>query len=479
MVLACQNISSQRTVYSALFPLGLIAMSIGGLLLFVGLLALFDIRAALLAFGLPLLVLPLMLFSRAVDGSKLAILFMLAISIFVLEAVFRVRAYDEKVVDFQILIKVASWLLLLAIAAMNAGHTIRVITSTPCLPWTIVFIYFVLTSLYAPNPVHSAVAALSILSFYIFFASVTNRIEFDDVLLAILAGIIVLALASLVVYFVNPSFGRMRMWVGEQQVLSGRLSGLAGHPNTVGRLCCFGLLVVVHQWQKLKELWRPAPLLTLSLLVITLLLSNSRTSIGITIALLIIYAFARLRFLPYVIAVIVLALLAFVILDPYMEQIMQMMARSGKADEIATGTSRTHIWAVVETLIAQRPWLGWGYGSSVFIMPPYQRFMGHVAPHAHNIFLQVWLTTGLVGLVLFIFACATRLFVALRFQERFVTILLLFVILIGLSESSAFGGVANIATIALCLAATAFKSSTVPEDQLSPHEAASAFTRSA
>jgi O-antigen ligase len=300
------------------------------------------------------------------------------------------------------------------------------------------------------------VAALSILSFYIFFASLPSEVRNDDVLLAILAGIAFLAASSLALYVLVPSFARMHVWAGAQQVLSGRLSGLAGHPNTIGRLCCFGILVTVNQWSNLNQFGRFAPLLVFALLALTLLLSNSRTSISITLVLLFVYLFARARNLPYILMLFAAAALAFLLLEPYAESLMRMLSRSGDAQEIATGTSRTHIWAVVKMLIAEKPVLGWGYGSSVFIMPQYARFMGHAAPHAHNMFLQLWLTTGLVGMVGFTVALTSRFAIALRNREAFTVVLLLFVVLNGLSESSAFGGVANITTVALCFAATSF-----------------------
>jgi O-antigen ligase len=427
--------------------------TIAGLLL---LLTAADVRTVPLVLGPPLLALPIFLVIRNRIDRRLTAMIALSLAVFLLEAVFRVRAYDEKTIDFQILIKVGSWLILLAIAAMSLGRMLRVITSTGCLPWTLLFLYFLLTSLWAPNFLHSAVAALSILSFYIFFASLSGSIRNDDVLLAMLAGILLLAVASLLLYVLIPSFARMHVWAGTQQVLSGRLSGLAGHPNTIGRLCCFGILVAVNQWRNLKQFGRMAPFMVVALLGITLLLSNSRTSIGITCVLLAIYLFARARNLPYLLLFVAGAALAFIVLEPYAEGIMRMLSRSGDAEEIATGTSRTHIWAVVKLLIAERPVLGWGYGSSVFIMPQYARFMGHAAPHAHNMLLQLWLTTGFVGLAGFLVAVASRFAIAVRESERFTIILLLFVVLNGLSESSAFGGVANITTVALCFAATSF-----------------------
>ena len=436
-------------VFLSIFATMLVALT--------ALMAIVNPWSLLLVGGIPLLIIPLFFLARSLSGEKLPTLLFLVIAVFLLEAVFRVRAYDEKVVDFQILIKVASWLTLITLAFTNLGQVIKAVTSTACLPWTVFFLYLLITSLWAPNHLHSAVAAISVISFYFLFASLRDRVDPDDVLLAILAGITLLALASIVIYFVNPNFGRMHVWAGAQQVLSSRLSGLAGHPNTIGRLCCFGILLCVSQWQNLRRLWWLAPWLVISLLGITLILSNSRTSISIVAILLVVYTLFRVRYLPYLLLLVATCMLTLLLLEPYAEQVMQLLSRSGKAEEIATGTSRTHIWAVVEMLIAQKPIFGWGYGSSVFIMPQYERFMGHAAPHAHNIFLQLWLTTGLTGLLLFLTALASRFLIAIWYHERFVVILLLFVVLNGLSESSAFGGVANITTIALCFAATALK----------------------
>ena len=417
-----------------------------------------DIRTIVFVVGPPLLILPFVMFTRAIGGSKVFTLVFLAAAIFLLEAVFRVRDYDEKAVDFQILIKVGSWLPLLVFAATNVGKTLKAILSTASLPWTLLFSYFLITSLWGPNQEHAAVAAFSIVVFYLFFASLNGRIATDDVLLAILMGIVVLTLASLVVYFVIPSFGRMHVWSGNVRVLSSRLSGLAGHPNTIGRLSCFGILIVADQWKRLAKIWWPMPYFNLALLVLILLLSNSRTSMAITVILLAIHFFARAKFLPYLLMFFALALSGIILLSPYAETVMQILSRSGSAEEIETGTSRTLIWAVVEMLISQKPWFGWGYGSSVFIMPQYERLMGHAAPHAHNIILQVWLTTGLVGVLLFLFAMASRFTIAAYHGERFAFILLLFVLLNGLTESSAFGGVANITTVALCVAAAMISS---------------------
>lgn len=414
-----------------------------------------DDRMALPLILLPsLAVIPMLVILHAIAGNRMAILIVLACSIFLLEAVFRVRSYDEKVVDFQILAKVMSWLVLLCITLPHLGPTLRSLFIPDTVLWTILFSYIMATSILSPNPVHAAVAALSIMAFHFFLAGLSDRIEPERILLAILAGILALAFASIIVYFAVPSLGRMHVWAGNQHVLGGRMAGLAGHPNTVGRLCCFGVIILVSQWRYIRSIWRPAPLLMFTLLVIALLMTNSRTSIVIAMLASAFLIFGRARYAPYIFVLCTVAAFGLAVLIPYSEQVMVILSRSGNADEISTGTSRTLIWAVAETLIAQKPWFGWGYGSSVFIMPSYERYMGHAAPHAHNMILQLWLTTGLLGVLLFLAAFVSRLAIAIRKGERLVIVLLLYVMFIGLTEAGAFGGVANITTVALCLAAS-------------------------
>lgn len=428
----------------------------------------FDIEALPLILVPPLAVIPLLVVLHAIAGNRMAILIVLACSVFLLEAVFRVRAYDEKVVDFQILAKVLSWAVLFAITLPKLGTTLRGLWSPDVAPWTILFCYIISTSVLSPNPVHAFVAAFSILAFHFFFIGVSDRIEPERILIAILVGILALAVASIIVYFAVPSLGRMHVWEGTRQVLSSRMAGLAGHPNTVGRLCCFGIIVLVSQWRLIRSAWAPAPFLMLGLLTVALLMTNSRTSIFIALLASSFLLFGRVKYMPYLFIAATVAMFCVALIIPYSEQIMVMLSRSGKADEIATGTSRTLIWAVVETLISQKPWFGWGYGSSVFIMPDFQRFMGHAAPHAHNMLLQLWLTTGVVGLVLFLVAYVSRLAIAIRNGERLVIVLLIYVLFIGISEAGAFGGVANIATVALCLAASI--KPTAPKEAPLPRE---------
>ena len=69
----------------------------------------------------------------------------------------------------------------------------------------------------------------------------------------------------------------------------------------------------------------------------------------------------------------------------------------------ASFTGRTEVWQRVATLIAERPYLGYGHGFWGIDSPERDGIwteLGWAAPHAHNTFLDIRLQLGLIGVVL-------------------------------------------------------------------------------
>lgn len=398
----------------------------------------------------------------------------LVASVFVIDSMFRVRSYSDKSIDFQILLKVGTWALLTMIAVSRLSATLSTILSGERLLWTILFCWIMFTTVLAPNPVYAVVAGFSMVAFFLFFASITTRFSLEDVLMALLAATVLVALVSLVVYVAVPSLGRSRVWVGNVQVISGRLAGITGNANSIGRMCCIGLIIIVLCWRRLRAFSTFLPWVLTAILGLTLLLSNSRTSMLVALVVIGVHMLVRGRNLHILVGCMAALFLAFLAIMPFSNDVLIALSRSGRADELATGTSRTLIWSVVTNLSWQRPFFGWGYGSSVFILPQYERFMGHAAPHAHNMILQLWFTTGFVGVVLFLLAIMSRFTLAVVRGERVIIALLLYVILNGLTESSAFGSIANITSVVLALAAVMREG---PLNVGAPHAAEAATRR--
>jgi exopolysaccharide production protein ExoQ len=68
-----------------------------------------------------------------------------------------------------------------------------------------------------------------------------------------------------------------------------------------------------------------------------------------------------------------------------------------------TLTGRTDIWRMLVPYMADRPWLGYGYGVfwSHFREALWEAVQWHV-PHPHNGYIQLVLDCGVVGLAVFI-----------------------------------------------------------------------------
>jgi O-antigen ligase len=162
----------------------------------------------------------------------------------------------------------------------------------------------------------------------------------------------------------------------------------------------------------------------------------------------------RRRKIHLLVLVMSAGLLAAVVLLPMEDSVLRLLSRSGEIDEITTVTGRSSIWSAVPRLIEGREWTGFGYASSVFVLAQHEREVGFATSHAHNIILQLLLTTGWIGVALFCFSVASVGARAAYLADRTVLILLAFVLLNGITESSAFGTVANVCSIAFAFAVT-------------------------
>jgi O-antigen ligase len=78
--------------------------------------------------------------------------------------------------------------------------------------------------------------------------------------------------------------------------------------------------------------------------------------------------------------------------------------RAQKALDIGENLGRSQIWLANIAMMKERPWLGWGYGNyRQFREPFYRRYpQADHTGHAHNSFLQIWVESGLLGLIAFL-----------------------------------------------------------------------------
>ncbi|HEU5047986.1 MAG TPA: O-antigen ligase family protein [Rickettsiales bacterium] len=380
--------------------------------------------------------------------------FVLFINAFAIEAVFRARSIADKSIDLQVIIKMGIWVLtfMFCIGSFKLWGRKLLRIDNICLFMLLILI--TASCFYAPDFLYSAAAAFSLFSIIFLMLMVSEVLDNREMLLPIIYGCTLVMAISIVVYFVNPDFGRMKDWDGGQLVMTRRLTGIAGNANTAGYISAICLLTLYYYREYIPGRLPMRYWLCVVINFATLLMSNSRTSlmalfISIGIAGLMKPFPARLAAIFGCICVAMLFIFAVQLNWINIDALFALVARSGSASEIESGTGRTAIWAVVIEMIHQRPFFGWGYGSTTKLIPEASAQVGFTADHAHNALLQVGVSVGLVGLALFITVIFTKLFYSVRSGVQLNVAFIVFLLIDGLTEPIAFQGVATTTTLAL------------------------------
>lgn len=284
------------------------------------------------------------------------------------------------------------------------------------LPLPVLFLGFVLWALLsttwsvaAPVSLRRAIALGGTLAVGLFLA---QRLRPVDVFEAVRRATVIVAVASLVLYA-----------VGDPRVLDGvhqTLRGVVATKNTLGRIMAIGLIATAAAALLDRRRRRRCGVSALPLVLALVLTESAGGMILAAVGVIAIGAAALWRFdhgkaaLPLVLfatsGALVLLLLAFGL------SVESLLAFTGRD---TTLTGRTDIWAQSLEAGAQRPLLGagygafWGVGSSEG-SDAAARISARLAEpvaNAHNGLLEIWLDTGMVGVVLAI-AVLARLLVS-------------------------------------------------------------------
>ena len=373
------------------------------------------------------------------------------INTFVAETMFRQRDIADKSIDLQIIIKLAVWGFTFAFCAyyyrMWVAQTRRIDRALEVLLLMIITI----SCFYAPSPLYSAASVFSLVAVFLLMYLSSVTLNNAQILWPFILGSSLVSFISIIVYFVNPDFGRMKEWVGGLHVPGPRLTGITGTANAIGYISALSCLAIYYfrQIDHTTKTWMIGALGALNLTA--LLMSNSRTALvamvfAILAAGLVKFSPARFAAALFGFSALVLAAL----LVDY-DALFSMLSRSGDATEIATGTGRTMIWEGTLDLVAMKPLLGWGYASSVQVFPQYIFIESYTPPHAHNAFLQVLFSIGIVGLIVFTLIFAIKLGTALWYRDKVNLAFVLFLLIDGLAEPIAFSSPVTTTALAFAL----------------------------
>jgi exopolysaccharide production protein ExoQ len=425
------------------------------LLFAVAAIVVFDPSSLAALVALPAMVLMIFFVWGILRGNRMSTLMHLFVAVFLMQAVFRIRDYQDKDVDFQVILKIAVWATVAGVALLHSRRWLEAMLTPFNLPCLLFLIWLFATAAVSPNPTYTLVSAFTIFACVIFSAYVFSLFEPREIFVTIALAMVAFCAISIVAYFAVPEFGRYVYWLNGERFVSPRLAGIAGSANNMALIAAFALIVIGLYAREFHRIhWSFVPVAVL-ICGAALVLTNSRTPLAMVLVILFMTYALTWRRLHIAILLVSAGLLAVSILLPVSDQILlKVVSRSGSADELTSLTGRTEIWYTVLKLVEQRPWTGYGYASSVFVLPEHQNAIGFATSHAHNLALQLLLTTGWVGLILFVMTIIGIGIRAVLHNNRVMFALLAFVLLNGITESSGFTTLANICTLAFALAVT-------------------------
>lgn len=186
--------------------------------------------------------------------------------------------------------------------------------------------------------------------------------------------------------------------------------GIYTQKNTLGGAAALFLFVALFKVFSGTGLARLIPIAVAVGAVVLLLVSQSKTALGLAIVApllgLAVIAVSRTILVSPAIqiaALILVVLLVYLLGDALYVWDFGMVATAIFGDP--TFTSRTTIWDFALTMVERRPWLGfgyeafWGAGPEALSVREGPGFVAEM-PHAHNGYLDTALHTGLPGLVI-------------------------------------------------------------------------------
>lgn len=200
--------------------------------------------------------------------------------------------------------------------------------------------------------------------------------------------------------------------------LAGNWKGIYVHKNQLGRNMVLSTMVFVLQAMSCKRYhWLTYGGIFFSFVLIILSRSSTALLVVLTLlALLPLYRALRWSYswlIPFF-SVIILSIGSFSLL--IVSQLEQFFGVFGKD---VTLTGRIPLWGKVLGKIWERPWLGYGYGgfwtgsqgeaASIWITETWE------PGNSHNGLLDIWLSMGIVGVLLAVLAFATIFLRSLRY----------------------------------------------------------------
>ena len=224
--------------------------------------------------------------------------------------------------------------------------------------------------------------------------------DYSRIIKNLLTTILIIHLLTLFIYFVFPERGSLNR--AAQGIFHPTNSAAAAGVTLLMLWTCY----FIWNWRWTRMYLLPGSLITLAVLYF----AANRMAVGIAFVLIsiIIATLSRRHFFYMVLISLSLVITTYLVVDPgwngiqvFTDQIAGYMKRGQTADQIADFSGRAEMWEVMWHSFLDSPIIGHGY----FVTSKTGNLLVWYLEGnwtAHNMMMQVLVTTGIVGFLLFI-----------------------------------------------------------------------------
>jgi len=278
----------------------------------------------------------------------------------------------------------------------------------------------VLSSIWSPNPVLTVAKSVELWCIAlaaVVFVTLTTRAQLTNgrletiLALSMVAVICGLVVANIFYWGVPlPTTGNPALpldLIGEELSLDRpRLILAYQHPLLTGDLLALSVISLI-----VSDLPKVGKAILIPLALVLLWLADARGPTGALVIAVIAQAVLKLRRNDLRAIALTLVISSGLAVALFFQDSLPAALRSMVPEDVNTLNSRTELWAKTLSEIVAQPILGCGYFASRYLLVKDFKWAGH----AHNSFLEVQLTTGVIGLLVL---CA---FVFYLFKEILTT----------------------------------------------------------
>ena len=268
------------------------------------------------------------------------------------------------------------------------------------LPYFILPAIIVASVLWTVEPMLTLKRSILTVGICVFDLYVAKAIGLDRLLRMLSTTILISALASTVAAIAVPSIGH--------EVLSGLVGdwrGVFPQKNILGHVMSVGVFIELAMMIRARRVLLGACLRTALLFFLVVMAHSASSLLAVVLALIMtaVYAASR-RGLASAVVCAIVSIGSVVLVAGTVGGDVSTLFNLLDRDPSLTG--RTELWEYVVEAIGERPVFGWGY--MAFWTPDsrnatyIQNLIGWPAPNAHNGYLELTLSLGLVGLAGFV-----------------------------------------------------------------------------